>query len=108
MAADSEADPKLQIANVLYLDVVGYSKLLIDAQSELMARLTRIVRSTTRFSVADAAGKLVRLPTGDGMALVFFDDPEAAMECAKEISAAVPIVWRLVLAYSASTPCVIR
>ena len=89
MAADSEADQKLQIANVLYLDVVGYSKLLIDAQSELMGKLTRIVRSTTRFSVADAAGKLVRLPTGDGMALVFFDDPEAAMECAKEISAAL-------------------
>ena len=57
MAADSEADPKLQIANVLYLDVVGYSKLLIDAQSELMSKMTRIVRSTTRFSVADAAGK---------------------------------------------------
>jgi TolB-like protein/Tfp pilus assembly protein PilF len=86
---DSEPDPKLQIANVLYLDVVGYSKLLIDAQSELMSKLTRIVRGTTRFSVADAAGKLVRLPTGDGMALVFFDDPEAAMECAKEISAAL-------------------
>ena len=79
----------MQIANVLYLDVVGYSKLLIDAQSELIPKLTRLVRSTTRFSVADAAGKLVRLPTGDGMALVFFDDPEAAMECAKEISAAL-------------------
>jgi adenylate cyclase len=89
MANGGEADPKLQIANVLYLDVVGYSKLLLNAQSELMAKLTRIVRSTTRFSVADAAGKLVRLPTGDGMALVFFDDPEAAMECAKEISAAL-------------------
>src|SRR6202048_3348243 len=89
MANGGEADPKLQIANVLYLDVVGYSKLLLDAQSELMAKLTRIVRSTTRFSVADAARKLVRLPTGDGMALVFFDDPEAAMECAKEISAAL-------------------
>jgi adenylate cyclase len=89
VAADSETDPKLQIANVLYLDVVGYSKLLIDAQSEVMAKLTRIVRSTTRFSVAEAAGKLVRLPTGDGMALVFFDDPEAAMESAKEISIAL-------------------
>src|SRR6202048_1236109 len=89
MANGGEADPKLQIANVLYLDVVGYSKLLIDAQSELMTKLTRIVRDTTRFSVADAAGKLVRLPTGDGMALVFFDDPEAAMESAKEISAAL-------------------
>ena len=78
--------PKLEIAHLLTMDVVGYSKLLIDEQTKLMAELNGVVRSSTRFRVADAAGKLIRLPTGDGMALVFFNDPEAAMECATEIA----------------------
>ncbi|MEY2545855.1 MAG: hypothetical protein QOG48_972 [Verrucomicrobiota bacterium] len=79
-----------EIAHVLTIDVVGYSKLLIDAQTKLMAELNDVVRQSTRFRVADAAGKLIRLPTGDGMALVFFSsEPEAAMECAVEIATAL-------------------
>jgi TolB-like protein/Tfp pilus assembly protein PilF/class 3 adenylate cyclase len=79
-----------EIAHVLTIDVVGYSKLLIDAQTKLMSELNDVVRQSTRFRVADAAGKLIRLPTGDGMALVFFgSEPEAAMECAVEIATAL-------------------
>ena len=86
---DAEPAPKVEIAHVLTLDVVGYSKLLIDQQTNLMAELNDVVRSSTRFRVADAAGKLIRLPTGDGMALVFFGDPEATIECAMEIASAL-------------------
>ncbi len=82
----SEAEPQLQIGHVLILDVVEYSKLLIDKQTAVMAELNDIVRGTVRFRVADAADKLIRLPMGDGMALVFFGDPEAALECALEIA----------------------
>ncbi len=86
MAADSEPDLKLEIAHVLTLDVVAYSTLLIHEQSRIMAELTRIVRNAPRFRAAETEGKLTRLPTGDGMALVFFDDPEAPVECAMQIS----------------------
>ncbi len=61
----------MEIAHVLAMDVVGYSKLLINEQSWLIGELTRIVRGTEGFSAAEAKGKLLRLPTGDGMALVF-------------------------------------
>ena len=80
---------KVEIGHVLTMDVVGYSKLLIDEQTRIMAELNRVVRGTVRFRVAQAAGKLVPLPTGDGMALVFFRDPEAAVECAMEVSSAL-------------------
>jgi TolB-like protein/Tfp pilus assembly protein PilF len=71
------------------MDVVGYSTLLINDQSRVLADLTRMVRETGRFRQAEADGKLLRLPTGDGMVLVFFNDPEAPIECAMEISAAL-------------------
>ncbi|HEX8280439.1 MAG TPA: adenylate/guanylate cyclase domain-containing protein, partial [Chthoniobacterales bacterium] len=87
MAAQDDPDLKLEIAHVLTLDVVAYSTLLIHEQSRVMAELTRIVRNTARFRAAEADGKLTRLPTGDGMALVFFGDPEAPIECAMQISA---------------------
>src|SRR4051812_33434926 len=80
------AEPKSEIAHVLMIDLVGYSTLLIDEQTRLMNELTRLVRSTVHFRVADVAGKLLRLPTGDGMALVFFSDPEAPLQCAIEIA----------------------
>jgi TolB-like protein/Flp pilus assembly protein TadD len=89
MTPASEPDPKLEIAHVLTMDVVGYSNLLITAQSRVMADLTRTVRGTARFRRAETENKLLRLPTGDGMALVFFDDPEAPVECAMEISSAI-------------------
>jgi TolB-like protein/Flp pilus assembly protein TadD len=89
MPAESKSDPQLEIGHVLAIDIVGYSKLLIHEQSELQQRLNEIVRSTEQFRAADAQGKLIRLPTGDGMALVFFGDPKAPIECASEISAAL-------------------
>lgn len=85
----TKQDVRLEIAHVLFIDVVGYSKLLIDDQRELQEQLNQIVRSTEQFRAAEAAGKLVRLPTGDGMALVFFTSPEAPVQCALEISEAL-------------------
>jgi hypothetical protein len=63
--------------------LVGYSTLLIDDQSRLIAELTRLLRETPRFRAAEAEGKLIRLPTGDGMDLVFFDNLEAPVECGR-------------------------
>lgn len=89
MASESAPDVQLEIGHVLFLDVVGYSKLLIDDQRELQQQLNQMVRNTAQFRAAEAAGKLVRLPTGDGMALVFFTTPEAPVQCAVEISEAL-------------------
>ncbi len=89
MVAGAESHPKVEIAHVLTMDVVEYSTLLITEQSRVMADLTRIVKDTARFRRAEVEGKLVRLPTGDGMALVFFHDPEGPIECAMEITAAM-------------------
>jgi TolB-like protein/Tfp pilus assembly protein PilF len=83
------AETKFEIAHILSIDVVGYSKRLIDEQGRILADLNRAVRGTTRFRVAQAANKIVSLPTGDGMILVFFGEPEAAVECAMEISSAL-------------------
>src|SRR5438552_5038613 len=68
------------------MDIVGYSKLLTDQQRELLNELNKIVRETPQFKQAEAVGKLIRLPTGDGMALAFFTNPEAALKCAIEIN----------------------
>src|SRR5438876_4992151 len=89
MASESASDVKLEIGHVLFIDTVGYSKLLIDDQRELQQQLNQIVRGTEQFRAAEAAGKLVRLPTGDGMALVFFTSPEMPVQCALEISEAL-------------------
>ena len=77
---------RLEIGHVLFIDIVGYSKLLITEQSEQMQTLRDIVRGTEQFRVADAEGKLLRLPTGDGGALVFRAGPEAPVFCALEIT----------------------
>ena len=77
---------RLEIGHVLFIDIVGYSKLLINEQSEHMQTLREIVRGTEQFRVAEAAGKLLRLPTGDGGALVFRTSLEAPVLCALEIS----------------------
>jgi len=89
MASESAPDVQLEIGHVLFIDVVGYSKLLIDDQRELQQQLNQMVRNTAQFRAAEAAGKLVRLPTGDGMALVFFTTPEAPVQCAVEITEAL-------------------
>jgi TolB-like protein/Flp pilus assembly protein TadD len=80
---------RLEIGHVLFIDIVGYSKLLLKQQSELLRELNEIVSGTSEFREAESAGKLIRLPTGDGMALVFRTDPEAPAECAVEIARAL-------------------
>ena len=86
MPNERKLDLKAEIGHVLLIDIVGYSKLLINEQSELLQDLKEIVRATEQFRVAEAAGTLIRLPTGDGMALVFRDNPEAPAQCALEIA----------------------
>ena len=89
-AQDTSAEPKpdlpLEIAHLLSIDVVGYSKLLVNEQIELLQELNQIVRSTECFRAAETKGKLVRVPTGDGMTLLFFHSPEEPARCALEIS----------------------
>jgi TolB-like protein/class 3 adenylate cyclase/Tfp pilus assembly protein PilF len=89
MPQDPESDVELTIGHVLFMDVVGYSTLLLDEQRELQQQLTQIVRSTEQVRAAEASGRLIRLPTGDGMALVFFHSPEAPIRCAVEIASAL-------------------
>src|SRR5437868_5585416 len=86
MSTENELNLELEIGHVLFIDIVGYSKLLIDDQRELQQQLNQLVRATEQFQAAEAAEKLVRLPTGDGMALVFFANAEAPVNCALEIS----------------------
>jgi len=86
MTAESSAELPLQIAHVLAMDLVGYSTFLINEQTRMVAELNRIVRQTARFQESDANGTLIRLPSGDGMNLVFFDDPEAPLECAVQLA----------------------
>jgi tetratricopeptide (TPR) repeat protein len=82
----SVSDVKFEIGHVLFIDIVGYSKLLINEQSEQIQTLRKIVRGTEQVRLAEAEGKLMRLPTGDGGALVFRNSPEAPVLCALEIS----------------------
>src|SRR5713226_1576369 len=89
MSTEIKKEIQLEIAYVLFIDIVGYSKLLIDEQHALLETLNQIVRSTEQFRKAEAAGKLIKIPTGDGMALVFQDRLEAPVECALEISRAL-------------------
>src|SRR5207248_5754211 len=86
MSLERKPDLHLEIAHVLFMDVVGFSKLLINDQSEILEQLNRLVRETPHFREAEAAGKLICLATGDGMALVFSNSAEAPVECALEIS----------------------
>jgi TolB-like protein/Tfp pilus assembly protein PilF len=89
MPPDSSAEVKFEIGHVLFIDIVGYSKLLINQQSEQLETLKQIVRGTEQFRLAEAEGKLLRLPTGDGGALVFRNSVEAPVLCAMEISKAL-------------------
>src|SRR6266705_972156 len=82
----SEADVKFEIGHVLFIDIVGYSKLLIHEQLEYLEKLREIVRATESFRAAQREAKLTRLPTGDGGALVFHTSPEAPVKCAMEIA----------------------
>ena len=86
MSAESSPDLPLEIAHLLLIDLVGYSKLLVNEQVEAMQELNRIVRETECFRAAEAKDKLIRLPTGDGMALLFFENLEQPVRCALEIA----------------------
>jgi TolB-like protein/class 3 adenylate cyclase/Flp pilus assembly protein TadD len=87
--AEPKSELRLEIAHVLFIDIVGYSKRLIDEQHELLQDLNQIVRSTEAFRSAETSGNLIRVPTGDGVALVFSTTPEAPVQCALEISKAL-------------------
>ena len=86
MAADVKKEIQLEIAHVLFIDVVGYSRFSINEQSSVVDELTQIVRSSDQYQKAERAGRLIKIPTGDGMALVFYTSPEAPVQCAVEIA----------------------
>jgi class 3 adenylate cyclase len=86
MPIEIKKEIELEIAHVLFIDIVGYSKLSINEQRAAVDELTQIVRATEQFQRAEAASRLLKIPTGDGMALVFYTSPEAPAQCALEIS----------------------
>ncbi|HEX7517280.1 MAG TPA: tetratricopeptide repeat protein [Chthoniobacterales bacterium] len=89
MSVDPPSDFEMEIAYVLFIDVVGFTRLLINEQGDVLNSLNGVIRKTATFQSAETAGKLVRLPAGDGMALAFFTQPEAPVRCALEISEAL-------------------
>src|SRR5947208_2402289 len=89
MSTEIQKEIPLEIAHVLLIDVVGYSKLLVNEQIELLQDLNQIVRNTECFRAAETNSKLIRVSTGDGMALLFFQSPEEPVRCALEISKAL-------------------
>src|SRR5438132_10977448 len=89
MPAEVKKEIQLEIAHVLFIDVVGYSKFSINEQGGVVDELTKVVRSSDQYQKAEAAGRLIKIPTGDGMGLVFHTSPEAPAQCAVEISRAL-------------------
>jgi TolB-like protein/class 3 adenylate cyclase/Tfp pilus assembly protein PilF len=89
MSAEVKKEIQLEIAHVLFIDIVGYSKLSINDQHAAIEELNQIVRASEQFQRAQAASRLLKIPTGDGMALVFYTSPEAPAQCAVEISRAL-------------------
>jgi TolB-like protein/Tfp pilus assembly protein PilF len=86
MSAEVKKEIQLEIGHVLFIDIVGYSKRSIDDQHAAIEGLNRVVRASEQFQRAEVAGRLLKIPTGDGMALVFYTNPEAPVQCAVEIS----------------------
>src|SRR5258705_11612903 len=89
MAAESKKEIELEIAHVLFIDIVGYSKLSVNQQHAAVEELSQIVRASEQFQKAEAANRILKIPTGDGMALVFYRSPEEPAQCAFEISRAL-------------------
>src|SRR6266480_743462 len=89
MSAEIKKAIQLEIAHVLFIDIVGYSNLSINYQRAAIDELTQAVRTSEQFQNAEAAARLLKIPTGDGMALVFYKSPEEPVECALEISRAL-------------------
>src|SRR5438034_4797157 len=86
MSAEVKKEIQLEIAHVLFIDIVGDSKLSINDQNRAVEQLNQGVRASEQFQLAEAAGRLLKIATGDGMALVFYTSPEAPAQCAVEIS----------------------
>ncbi len=97
MSIEIKKEIQLEIAHVLFMDIVGYSKLSINDQRAAIDELNQVVRASEQFQNAEAAGRLIKIPTGDGMALVFYTSPEAPAQCAIEISSALKEHLRLQL-----------
>src|SRR5436190_22573281 len=89
MPAEVKKEIELEIAHVLFLDIVGYSKLSVNEQHARVDELNGIVRLSEQYQKAEAANRILKIPTGDGMALVFYKSPEEPAQCAFEISKAV-------------------
>src|SRR5216117_3238026 len=97
MSTDTKKEIALEIAHVLFIDIIGYSKLSINDQHAAVEELNQVVRASEQFQRADSAGRLLKVATGDGMALVFYTSPEAPAQCAVEISRALKEEPRLQL-----------
>jgi class 3 adenylate cyclase len=95
MAADATKEIQLEIGHVLFIDIVGYSKLSVNQQHAAVEELNQIVRASEQFQKAEAANRILKIPTGDGMALVFYRSPEEPAQCAFEISRALKDNQRL-------------
>src|SRR2546427_11573669 len=95
MPAEVKKEIQLEVAHVLFIDIVGYSKLSINEQRAVVDELTTIVRGSDQYQKAEAADRLIKIPTGDGMALVFYTSQEAPARCAIEISGALKAHSRL-------------
>src|SRR5437016_10212724 len=89
MAAEVKKEIQLEIAHVLFIDIVGYSKLSINDQHAVVEELNQVVRASEQFQRTEAADRLLKIATGDGMALVFYSSPEAPAYCSVEISRAL-------------------
>src|SRR6202047_1489685 len=89
MSAEIKKEIQLEIGHVLFIDIVAYSKMATDDQRAAIEQLNQIVQSTDEFRKAESEKQLLRLATGDGMALIFYRSPEDPVECALEISRAI-------------------
>jgi hypothetical protein len=95
MSVEQKKEIELEIAHVLFIDIVGYSKLSVNEQRAQVEGLNEVVRSSEQFRKAEAANRILKIPTGDGMALVFYKSPEEPAQCAFEISRALKEYPRL-------------
>src|SRR5437899_107067 len=89
MSAEIKKEIQLEIAHVLFIDIVAYSKMAMDDQRAAIEKLNQIVQSTDEFRKAESENRLLKIPIGDGMALIFYHSPEDPVECALEISRAL-------------------
>jgi class 3 adenylate cyclase len=89
VSAEVKQEIELEIAHVLFIDIVAYSKMPMDDQRAAVEELNQIVQSTDEYRKAESENRLLKIPTGDGMALIFYHSPEDPVECALEISRAL-------------------